>query len=242
MKKHDFYESQLTGAGLSVGKTGAKQIVELCKNYRSDMFLDIGCGDGFLTELLSEALQAAHVYGVELSTEGVTSSKARGIECLQFDFDGTDIPYKDNLFDFIFCGAVIEHLFDPDHFLDEIYRMLTPKGHALIVTPNLASWRSRFAMLLGYQPFASSASLVNADLGKLVRRGSSGREHIRLMTTRALKELLIFHSFKVIELHGSAAEISHYFVNPAAIVLSATQQLFSKFPSLADQVIAIVEK
>lgn len=49
--------------------------------------------------------------------------------------------------------------FDPDHMLDELYRVLKPKGICILITPNLAAWFNRFALPLGYQPGGLDASL-----------------------------------------------------------------------------------
>jgi len=218
-----------------------RKVLRSCEKQRAEKVLDIGCGDGAFTMLLKDALQADEVHGIELSNEGVESSRAKGIRCVQLDTDGADLPFGDEAFDFVFCGEIIEHMFDPDHLLDEVHRVLKPTGTAILTTPNLASWRSRIALLLGYQPYSSSVSLVDASLGKFMHKSSPAcREHIRLMTTRAFRQLLESHSFHVTSLLGSGADITDYFAKPIAFILSGAERVFSIFPSLSDHVIAVI--
>jgi ubiquinone/menaquinone biosynthesis C-methylase UbiE len=44
--------------------------------------------------------------------------------------------FKDNFFNYIIAGDVIEHLHNPFIFLKECYRVLKPEGKLLIITPN----------------------------------------------------------------------------------------------------------
>ena len=49
----------------------------------------------------------------------------------------------DNYFDVILVAEVIEHVAHPDEFLENISRMLKPKGHIVISTPNGEYFRNR---------------------------------------------------------------------------------------------------
>ena len=51
-------------------------------------------------------------------------ARKNGVKCYQLDVDEEDFPFGDNYFDAIFCGDIIEHLYDPDHLLSEMYRVL----------------------------------------------------------------------------------------------------------------------
>ncbi len=57
------------------------------------------------------------------------------------------IPFKDNLFDLVIYGEVIEHL-HTNYLgsLKEIYRILKPKGFLLFETPNSRSLRKIFGI------------------------------------------------------------------------------------------------
>jgi SAM-dependent methyltransferase len=125
---------------------------------------------------------------------------------LRCDIDNEPIPSiagKD--FDVVFAGEIIEHLFDPEHMLDEIRHVLKPGGHLILTTPNLAAWYNRVSLLFGYQPIFSSVGL----------RGTYGtlwpihaESHLRLYTLPALRGLVESCGFKVVKTLGFGINIS----------------------------------
>jgi len=59
----------------------------------------------------------------------------------QFDLEKDILQHQENTIDFITMNAVIEHISDPEHILDEIKRVLRPNGFLFIRTPN---WQMDF--------------------------------------------------------------------------------------------------
>jgi len=47
-------------------------------------------------------------------------------------YGGTEIPFDDGAFDFIFSWSAFEHIPDMDAVLREMYRVLRPRGHAFV--------------------------------------------------------------------------------------------------------------
>lgn len=246
MKKRQIYDV-LYSRGLRQGDRITK-VLKFVEDFSPmESFLDIGCGDGSLTLLLAQAIKARDVKGVELATEGVHEAEEKGIECYAVDIDCDPLPFKDKAFDFIFCGEVIEHLLDPDHLLEEIYRVLKPAGKAIITTPNLGAWYNRLLLLIGYQPYSVSVSLKHYGAGKLFQRSPiAGGEHIRFFTLRAAKDLIQNHNFKigkVIGVRGSSALL--YIPFPLRFFLPVAEMLekfFSTIPSLSSNIIVELEK
>ncbi|MCS7122121.1 MAG: class I SAM-dependent methyltransferase, partial [Archaeoglobaceae archaeon] len=136
-----------------------RKVLKIFSNYKFEKILDVGCGDGKFTKLIAEACRAKEVYGLEISEIGVEMAKRNGINCSKCDVDVENFPFDSNYFDAVFAGEIIEHLYDPDHFLEEVHRVLKPDGIFVLTTPNLASIHNRIALLLGYQPFPIGISL-----------------------------------------------------------------------------------
>jgi methionine biosynthesis protein MetW len=209
-----------------------KKVVSILKNYHFNRFLDVGCGDGSFSSLLKEFTD--EVYGIDISENAVKSANEKSIKAYLVNLDDEDLPFEDNFFDAVFCGEVIEHLYDTDHLLDEIHRVLKPKGLCIITTPNLASWHNRLILLIGFQPYLTEVSL-KYNVGKFRAKLDDISGHIRPFTYKSLKELVKLHSFDFEKAFGiSIAKDLPFPVN-------LVEKLLSKRPSLALVVIIIVK-
>jgi len=101
------------------------------------LVLDMGCGSGRNSVALKR-LGAREVIGIDLNdTErfkypNVVYKKGNVLE----------MPYKDNMFDFVFCNGVLLHTTDPNKGIKEIYRVLKPGGKAwLYVVGECQFWK-----------------------------------------------------------------------------------------------------
>jgi len=219
-----------------------KKVLEIFSKHSFKRILDVGCGDGNFTLLIKEACKAEEVYAVEISERGVEEASKKGIKAFRLDVDVEDLPFKDEFFDAVFAGEVMEHLFDPDHFLDEVYRVLKPKGILVLTTPNLASLHNRIALLLGFQPFPLGVSL-RFNIGRLIEHaeGPQSLDHVRVFTLRALKKLLELHNFKILEIKGSTAQLPKR-RSLLLKLLSFADRFLALFPSLSYRIIVTAEK
>lgn len=100
--------------------------------------LDIACGNGFGSFLLSKHTQGI-VVGADISSKAVEGCKDRfKRENLLFkQMDGTALPYPENYFDIIVSFETIEHTTEYEKMLSEFNRVLKPGGTAFISTPNI---------------------------------------------------------------------------------------------------------
>lgn len=94
--------------------------------------LDVGCNQGTISYPLKE-IKHCRVKGIDIVPGLVEIAKKRGI----FAQVGLaeELPFKDNTFDHVVCGEVIEHLFDPIIAINEAYRVLKQNGSYLITVP-----------------------------------------------------------------------------------------------------------
>jgi len=88
--------------------------------------LDIGAGDGLITSLIDAE-------GIDDNETAVKLAKEKGVNVILGDAYG--MPYKKNIFDNVLMGDVIEHLKYPAKVIDQIKKVLKPKGRLYIVTP-----------------------------------------------------------------------------------------------------------
>lgn len=105
--------------------------------------LDVGCFPYHLGAAMEE--MKFDVYGISSQHEPIQSPKIKtcNIETDKF-------PFKDNFFDLVVFTEVLEHLPQaPLHTLKEIYRVLAPRGHVIITTPNIARSINRAKLLIG---------------------------------------------------------------------------------------------
>ena len=98
--------------------------------------LDAACGSGYGSALLGENAKA--VWGVDISLEAVEyarrsygSAKVRFTQC-----DCLALPFPSGRFDLVAAFEIIEHMEDPQAFLQELLRVLTPSGLLILSTPN----------------------------------------------------------------------------------------------------------
>lgn len=171
---------------------------------KAHTYLDLGCGDGQITEIVVRIVRAKEVYGIDIDNGALKSAKLRKVKTFNLDLSKDKIPQNDNSVDLVTAFELIEHLINPDNMLKEVFRILKQGGYLLLSTPNLASWVNRIVMLLGYQPYnveVSTEILAGVPIRAYSFTKPSG--HIRPYTLRALKELLSNHEFKIMKIRGS---------------------------------------
>lgn len=114
--------------------------------------LDVGCGSGYLAKLLKVCIPGLVIHGVDVSTVALERARNHADQVWPVDLDKADLPVPSAHYDTVACVEVLEHLYDPDHALREIARVLVPGGYAVVTVPNLAYWRYRLALLRGRVP------------------------------------------------------------------------------------------
>ncbi len=122
-------------------------VVELLSHTEGSL-LDIGCGSGFYLEILSRE-EREYWGALDLSHRKLNFARSN-INCSSVIFvqgHATDLPFRDNSFDWILCSEVIEHLLDPHAALREINRVC--RNGALITTPTNTSLYRMFKKRLG---------------------------------------------------------------------------------------------
>jgi len=148
------------------------------------IMIDIGCFDGTITNILRPNREVT-VIGLELLEEASRRAKGRVDEVILCDIEES-LPLRDDCADCVYAGEIIEHLFDPDYFVEEGRRILKQNGCLIITTPNLAGLGSRLSLLLGRKPWMIEERLREEYAG-----------HIRHFTVSTLEDTMRDHGLAV---------------------------------------------
>lgn len=108
--------------GRFVADLGAP-LIDLLAPGRGETVLDLGCGDGALTEKLARLCEK--VVGVDSSAEQVEAARRRGLDARRAD--GHDLPFEGE-FDAVFSNAALHWMTRPDAAIDGIWRALRQGG------------------------------------------------------------------------------------------------------------------
>jgi len=91
------------------------------------ILLDFGCGQKPYKSLFN----VDKYIGIDYDNPG-HDHKNENIDVL---YDGKNIPFDNEYFDSVLCSEVFEHLFDIEHALQEIHRVLKKGGKLLVTCP-----------------------------------------------------------------------------------------------------------
>jgi SAM-dependent methyltransferase len=212
MKK---YLEQLFARAVALNQSNIRDLLD----YEPDThFLDLGCDDGSLSIEMGKKIGTKNISGVEIIDLRVKLAEKKGIQVKKFDLNNL-FDYETESIDTIHANQVIEHLYDSDNFVNEIYRILKKGGYAVISTENASSWCNIFASIMGWQIFSlTNFSSKRYGIGNpyaLHRQASVGFSswnHVRIYNIRGLKEYFEAFDFKVEAIKGAG-----YFPLPASL-------------------------
>jgi len=104
------------------------EYVRVIKKYIKGNLLDLGCGH----------IPFYEVYKDNISNN-VCVDWAESIHQNPFLDHIVDLnqifPFEDNLFDSVLCSDVLEHIAEPKQFINEVTRVLMPKGVLVLMVP-----------------------------------------------------------------------------------------------------------
>lgn len=101
--------------------------------------LDIGCGRGSLLQWLKN--HKWETYGVEINKHAAEDGNREELNI--FNGELTDANYLSDFFDIVVINQVLEHVYDPQETLREIYRILKPTGLLIVGVPNIDSYEAK---------------------------------------------------------------------------------------------------
>lgn len=107
-------------------------------------YLEIGCGTGFVLQMLEKTFPDWEIYATEAQTDGIGFARKRATnKATFFQLDACAIPFR-NEFDVIGAFDVIEHIRDDVKAINQIYAALNPAGYFVLCVPQHMFLWSRF--------------------------------------------------------------------------------------------------
>jgi 2-polyprenyl-3-methyl-5-hydroxy-6-metoxy-1,4-benzoquinol methylase len=138
--------------------------------------LDVGCGEGVLTEQWAQALGTRPVVGIDLEDPKLRAEwEHRRRPNLSFRAMAAEkLPFADDEFDLAAAIEVLEHVPDPEATVAEMARVA--RGHLLVSVPHEPLWRA-----------------LNVARGAYVRDLGNTPGHVNHWTRRGFVSLLSRH-------------------------------------------------
>jgi ubiquinone/menaquinone biosynthesis C-methylase UbiE len=141
---HSLYNDFYTHQDPQWRAIGADQKYEnirrLCTDIPHQTILEVGAGDGAISERLCTRQFCTELHALDISESGIQKLKQKNIPQIQQAqvFDGTHIPYADQSFDLVILSHVVEHLEHPRQLLYEACRV----GKAVFIEVPLEDTRA----------------------------------------------------------------------------------------------------
>lgn len=104
----------------------------LLNRFKKGRFLEVGCG------IAPHCLMASEIgesWGIDISDEVVSLLRKNYPQINTVVGDINDLPIKNDYFDCVAIGEVLEHVENPESVLRELLRVLKPDGWLSLSTP-----------------------------------------------------------------------------------------------------------
>lgn len=172
-------------------KIRLKDIVSFLKPNGSQLLLDVGGGEGFYSNYLSQYYK--RIYLIEISKNRIKLGKIRynnpKIEYIWGD--AVELPFKDESFDHVISLDVLEHVPEDKRMLAEIYRVLKTEGKCVISTVNPLSPIHWLLLNIGVISYEKVKHKIYTPDG-----------HIHGYNPKMLKKMLTEVGFDVVKIVG----------------------------------------
>jgi 2-polyprenyl-3-methyl-5-hydroxy-6-metoxy-1,4-benzoquinol methylase len=138
--------------------------------------LEVGCATGYLTKVLVE--RGCTVIGIEIDPEAAEVAEQWAERVVVGNIDEGDVwnYVKDESFDVVVMGDVLEHLREPLTSLRQAVRKLKPSGFVVTSLPNIAHGDVRIALLNGRFRYNESGLL--------------DRTHVHFFTLESIRQMM----------------------------------------------------
>lgn len=143
-------------------------IFEFLNIKENNLVLEIGCGQGDLTEKLSKKYK--RIIAFDISSVGVKKARKRVDVNCNSEFlvaDATKLPFKPHQFDVVILSEVLEHVIDQERCIQEIHRVIKSNGWFMLTTPNSGGIHRNMTKLvhkLSRKPYKMGTQIIDNPL------------------------------------------------------------------------------
>jgi len=99
-----------------------------------EQLLDVGCGDGQLTEMMAQALPRGHATGIDLSSSMIALANEHTQSNLNFEVRDAHAIEEEARYDIITASSSLHWVPRLEEAIAKIYRALKPGGRFALVT------------------------------------------------------------------------------------------------------------
>ncbi|HEX4433732.1 MAG TPA: class I SAM-dependent methyltransferase [Acidimicrobiales bacterium] len=147
--------------------------------------LEVGCSTGYFTKILVE--RGCSVVGIEIDGDAARVAEKWADRVIVGNIDEGVVwdEVKDESFDVVVLGDVLEHLRDPLGSLRQAVRKLKPSGLVVTSLPNIAHGDVRIALMHGTFRYTPTGLLDST--------------HMRFFTLESIRELLLQAGLVVVD-------------------------------------------
>jgi 2-polyprenyl-3-methyl-5-hydroxy-6-metoxy-1,4-benzoquinol methylase len=164
-------------------------ILSLLDHKKNRIILDLGCGNGYLAgSLLAKGFDA---YGTDASEQGINIAKKHHADRFFVqDLSTGKLPkeLQQLSFDTVISTEVIEHLYDPEGFIDFCKQCLPPNGELILSTP--------------YHGYLKNLMLSLLNLWDTHMNPTWYGGHIKMWSRKTLSQLLVNKGFTIVSFKG----------------------------------------
>jgi len=192
--KHIFPASEATRRE-KIHKPWLQRVLEYCDTFDvvRGTLLEVGPGFGTFAAVATASGAFSRVVAVEPTPELAQACRDRGVEVINKRIEdlGGEVVHADVVVAF----EVIEHLFEPRRFLEDIFPLIAPGGLLIVSCPNG----------LGFDIAMLGAGALAVDA-----------EHVNLFNPISLRRLLQDCGFEILKVH-TPGRLDAEFVHEAAL-------------------------
>lgn len=109
--------------------------------------LELGCSDGFMTEMLSGKVERLDV--VDGSKKFLAEASKRKLPNVRFVYSLFEEYQTEERYDFVFASYILEHVLEPVRVMEMARSILKPGGLLMIVVPNSRALSRQLALHMG---------------------------------------------------------------------------------------------